>query len=312
MTNIVKQYSLADFDKISNEGIVYTLDPSVLNIIQQLGNQLGLPDHGNVPRVDDKRLHETFHVKRHGGRTHHDKEFDIKIGTHQHLIKKDTDVYSDTIRKLLNKITSKTYNDLFPALILEFDKINELHYDDKRPISVLVLSIVSETSFYSDMYAMLYTYLLDHYDFLREEMDNRINTFKQWVGEITYYNPDTDYDSFCKNNKANLKRKSVGVFLINLAKLNAIDVETVCDIIAHIQELIMTNLDEENKSEIIVELSEIAGDMIIAGKEFLHASNLWNTIISNINILSSKRPKEHKSLSTKTIFKNMDLVDFIG
>ena len=312
MTTTLKQYLIADFDKISNEGIVYTLDASVLSIIQQLNNQVSSPDYGNASRVDEKRLHETFHVKRHGGRTHHDKEFDIKISTNQHLIKKDTDLRADTIRKLLNKITSKTYNELFPALILEFDKILELQDDDKRGISMLVLSIVSETSFYSDMYAMLYTYLLEHYDFLREEMNNRVNTFKQWVGEITYYNPDTDYDLFCNNNKTNLKRKSVGVFLVNLAKLKVVEVETVCDIIVHIQEIIMTNLDEENKSEIIVELSEIAGDMIIAGKKFLHKSKLWNTIIGNINTLSSKKPKEHRSLSTKAIFKNMDLRDFIG
>ena len=130
-------------------------------------------------------------------------------------------------------------------------------------------------------------------------------------GEITYYNPDTDYDSFCKNNKDNLKRKSVGVFLVNLAKLKVVNIETVWDIITHLQEIIITNLDEENKSEINVELSEIAGDMIIAGKESLHESILWNTIIGNINILSSKRPKQHKSLSTKAIFKNMDLIDFI-
>ena len=146
MTNTLKQYLIADFDKISNEGIVYTLDASVLSIIQQLNNQVSSPDYGNASRVDEKRLHETFHVKRHGGRTHHDKEFDIKICTNQHLIKKDTDLRADTIRKLLNKITTKTYNDLFPTLILEFDKILELQDDDKRIISMLVLSIVSETS----------------------------------------------------------------------------------------------------------------------------------------------------------------------
>ena len=312
MTTTNKHYSIADFVKISNDGIVYTIDSSVLNIIQQLSNQVGSHEYARTAKFDEKRSRETFDVKRHGGRTHHDKEFEIKIGTKQQLIKKDTEVHADTIRKLLNKITTKTYNDLFPVLILEFDKILELQDDDKRGISMLVLSIVSETSFYSDMYAMLYTYLLEHYDFLREEMNNRVNTFKQWVGEITYYNPDTDYDLFCKNNKTNLKRKSVGVFLVNLAKLKVVEVETVCDIIVHIQEIIMTNLDEENKSEIIVELSEIAGDMIIAGKKFLHKSKLWNTIIGNINTLSSKRPKEHKSLSTKAIFKNMDLNDVIS
>jgi len=308
MAVTIKQYSIAEFEKISNNGIEYTLDPTVIKIIEQISSQVDVVEHSANHRSGVK----TPYIKRHGGRTQHDKECTIKITTKDSVIKTDIDMCSDTIRKLLNKITEKTYNTLFPEIIKEFDNVILVNDEYKKKISLLVLSIVSESLFYSHMYAILYTYLLEHYDFLREELDNRVNTFKSWIEEITYFNPDTEYDLFCKNNKENLKRKSVGIFLVNLAKLKVLDNEKICDIIVYLQRNIMETLDEENKAEINVELTEIFGDMVIAGKDFLNSSGLWITIISNINILANKKPKEHKSLTTKAIFKNMDLIDSIG
>ena len=313
MTFVSRQYSLADFDKIANDGIKYTLDTSVINIIQELSNQVGAPEYVRTPQFDEKPANDSLAVKRYGRQVRQDKECDIKFGVMpQRPVKEGINIYTDTIRKLLNKITTKTYNDLFPSLIQELDKIVELQDDYKATISSLVLSIVSETSFYSDMYASLYASLLKKYEFLWKELNSRVITFGKSIEEITYYSPDTEYDAFCKNNKENLKRKSTGIFLVNLAKLEVVNIEIVCEIIGSIQNNIIENLDQENKSEIIVEMSEIAGDMIIAGKTFLNVSEKWSNIISNVESLSSMKTKDHKSLSNKTIFKSMDVLDFIG
>ena len=310
MTFVSRQYSLADFDKIANNGIKYTLDTSVINIIQELSNQVGAPEYVRTPQFDEKPASDSLAVKRYGRHVRQDKECDIKFGVMtQRPVKEGINIYTDTIRKLLNKITTKTYNDLFPSLIQELDKIVELQDDYKATISSLVLSIVSETSFYSDMYASLYTSLLEKYEFLWKELDSRVVTFKKSIEEITYYSPDTEYDAFCKNNKENMKRKSIGIFLVNLVKMRVINVETVCEIIESIQYNIIGKLDDENKSEILVEMSEIAGDMIIAGKTFLNVSKNWGNIISNVKSLSSMKTKDHKSLSNKVIFKNMDVLD---
>ena len=91
--------------------------------------------------------------------------------------------------------------------------------------------------------------------------------------------------------------------------MKVINVETVCEIIECIQYNIIGKLDDENKSEIICEMSEIAGDMIITGKTFLNVSKNWGNIISNVKSLSSMKTKDHKSLSNKVIFKNMDVLD---
>lgn len=311
MTFVSRHYSLADFDKIANDGIKYTLDTSVINIIQELSNQVGAPEYVRTPQFDEKPANDSLAIKRYGRQqARQDKDCDIKFATAPQRPNKDgVNVYTDIIRKLLNKITTKTYAELFPTLIQELDKIVDIQDDYKTTISSLVLSIVSETSFYSDMYASLYASLLEKYEFLWKELDARVVTFKKSIEEITYYSPDTEYDAFCKNNKENLKRKSIGIFLVNLVKMKVINVETVCEIIESIQNNIIGKLDDENKSEILVEMSEIAGDMIITGKTFLNVSNNWGNIISNVKSLSNMKTKDHKSLSNKVIFKNMDVLD---
>lgn len=307
MTFVSRQYSLADFYKITNDGIKYTLDTTVINIIQELTNQVGAPEYVRTPQFDENTSN---HVKRYG---RHVRQDNTKIGViPERPLKEGVNIYMDTIRKLLNKITTKTYSELFPTLIEELDKIVVLQEEYKTTISTLVLSIVSETSFYSVMYAELYASLLERYEFLRKELDIRVVTFKKSIDEISYYSPDTEYDAFCKNNKENLKRKSIGIFLVNLVKLKAINVEQVCELIEYIQNNINEKIDDKTKTEIITEMSEISGDMIIAGKTILNVSKKWKNVINNVKSLSNMNTSDHKSLSNKTIFKCMDVLDIIG
>ena len=172
MTFVSRQYLLADFDKIADAGIEYTLDASVINIIQQISNQVGAPEYIRTPQFEEKHTNDSLVVKRYGRQIRQEKECDIKFCVVPQRPNKDgVNVYTDIIRKLLNKITTKTYNDLFPTLIQELDKIVDIQDDYKTTISSLVLSIVSETSFYSDMYASLYASLLEKYEFLWKELD---------------------------------------------------------------------------------------------------------------------------------------------
>ena len=305
MTFVSRQYSLEDFNKILTDGIEYTLDASVITILHQISTQVGSPEYIRTPQFDEKR---TGDVKRHGKRTTHDKDININFSAHQTPKKLTAD---DTIRKLLNKITTKTYTDLFITLTEELDKIAESSDEYKATISSLIFTIVSETSFYSDMYAGLYASLYEKYEFLRKEIENRIDVFSKSIDTITYHNPDTDYDAFCKNNKENLKRKSIGIFLVNLVKHKIIDNDIVCEIIETIQNKLIDMLDAENKSEIVVELSEISCDMIVSGKDILLLRDKFKNIIRNVRNLSNMNTKQHKSLSNKTIFKNMDTNDCV-
>lgn len=311
MSTTIKTYSLSDFNRFANSDIVYTLPPDVIHIIEELSKQVGSPEYVRTPNFDELRSNNSSEIKRFGRNPRQNITVDTNFNITRPSKPVDPDNYNDKIRKVLNKITTKTYNELFPLLIEIMDKIVDLTDEYKKTVSSLILTIVSETAFYSDMYASLYSILYEKYAFLHEALDDRIQSFIASIDEITYYNPDTEYDDFCKNNKDNVKRKSVGNFLVNLTKKHIIDIGVVCEIIETIQNKLIDKLDDENKSEIVVEMSEIAGDMIVTGKDILTSCDNYKTISGNVKKLSTMKTKDHKSLSNKTVFKNMDVCDAI-
>ena len=70
-------------------------------------------------------------------------------------------------------------------------------------------------------------------------------------------------------------------------------------------------MNEDNKTEIIQELGEIYGNMIIQGKENLVKHENWHKIYDNIKLICSYKIKDYKSLSNKFKFKSMDILDVL-
>ena len=311
---MLRRYSLTDFENIINSGIVYILDQSIINIIQQLADQVGAPEYVRTPqfsRNDTNSSSRLVRKDRHSSQTEKGG-LSTNFITSNRPKSEGIDASIDLIRKILNKITTKTYNELFPTLLEELDKLECLNDDEMSRIGDLIISIVSETSFYSDMYAKLYAVLHMKYLFLHKILSKLIGTFKHYTEGITYCNPDINYDEFCKNNKENTRRRSIAVFFVNLVKEGIVGIEQVCDIIEHLQKNISLKLTNENQREIIDELSEISGDMIISGKDVLNISERWENIVEFAETVSKMKVKNYVSLSTKAIFKHMDILDAIN
>lgn len=291
----IKRYTLHDIEHIICNGICYTIDEKILHNIQQISNQVGSPEYVKTPQFEKKnRIRDNF------------KPTQVQR-------KKGLDASIDNIRKILNKLSEKTYDALFPSLMDELDKLNEYNTQDEfAKISETIFSIVSENIFYSDMYASIYTILYKKYEFMTEILMTNINEYKDHINQITYFYPEEDYDNFCSNNKENIRRKSIGVFFVNLAKQKIISIDAICEIIVYIQEMIHTNITIKGMREIVDELSEIEYAMIISGKDILEVSNQWSALFDNVRDIANSKPKDFESLSNKTIFKHMDILDCIG
>ena len=311
---MLRHYSLSDFEKIISNGIEYTLDPSIINIIQQLADRVGAPEYVRTPQFTRNDMNNSSRPSRKDRQASQDERFALSLHfeTTNRQKSEGINVSIDLIRKILNKITTKTYNELFPTLLDELDKLDSLSDDEIVKVGDLILTIVSETSFYSDMYAKMYATLHTRYSFLHKGIIELIGTFKHHIDEIIYCNPDINYDAFCKNNKENIRRKSIAVFFVNLVKERIIGIEQVCEIIESIQINITSKLNIEHQREIIDELSEISGDMILSGRDVLNISERWENILVFVESISKMKVKDYKSLTTKTVFKHMDVLDAIG
>jgi hypothetical protein len=136
--------------------------------------------------------------------------------------------------------------------------------------------------------------------------------------DIRYIDSEKDYDGFCDMNKKNEKRRSVTSFLMNLANNGFITKEGVVKLLKQLLDIVCNIIDTPEKKNEVDELTENIAilfnkDMIeeveedISDSEELYING--QTIVEIVNHLAKSKAKDHPSLSTKAIFKFMDLID---
>lgn len=304
-------YTFEDIENIINDGIDYKLNKNILDQIQLISDKVGAPEYIKTPQFDKREKRKSRDNKRV---ILNDDWEDIRnFEITERKKNEGIDLTIDSVRKILNKITEKTYDNLYPNLIQSLDELEDKDFNtediDKLADSIFV--ILSQTKFYGKMYSQLFKSLKEKYSFLEKILDIRLNNFKNVIDSIVYINPNIDYDNYCKNNKINEKINSEAIFYVNLLNINDIPIENTIDIINYLINKSLKLLDEDDKTEIIQELGEIYGNMIIQGKENLVKYENWQQIYDKIKLISSYKIKDYKSLSNKFKFKNMDILDVL-
>lgn len=304
-------YTFEDIENIINNGIDYKLSKNILDQIQLISDKVGAPEYIKTPQFDKREKKKNKENKR--VILNEDWEDIRNFEITERKKNEGIDLTIDSVRKIINKITEKTYDNLYPNLIQSLDEIEDKDFNmediDKLADSIFV--ILSQTKFYGKMYSKLFKDLKERYPFLEKILDIHLNNFKNLIDSIVYINPNIDYDNYCKNNKINEKINSEAIFYVNLLNINVISIENTIDIITYIINKSFKLIDEEDKTEIIQELGEIYGNMIIEGKENLVTHENWHNIYDNIKLICSYKIKDYKSLSNKFKFKNMDILDVL-
>ncbi len=319
MTAMIHRYTLEDFHNIMDDGLSITLDAETIKIIQQLAEQVGAPEYVRTPQfVRKDRSDGNARGKNRRGKkkavelSDADWEAIRQFEATQREKKEGIDASIDLIRKTINKITDKTYSALIGTLHEEFEKVAEASEEELAKLGSTVFSLVSETGFYSEMLATLFVELVERYPYLEKDLDTCLGGFQDWCYAINYVSPDENYDQFCSNNKENTRRKSVAKFFINLARTDHIPHTTILELIKNTHDRVTALLDEADMRDTIDEMSEIVAILVIEGKDYLSDNAGWDSIVASITTIAKMKSKEHKSLSNKTVFKYMDILDVIG
>jgi hypothetical protein len=223
------------------------------------------------------------------------------------------------IRVSLNKISVKNYETQRDAIIeniniimkndSENDNENENKSNDMKLIVNSIFEIAINNKFLSDLYAELYRELCNHFPEFISIIDVFITQYKDGVKEINYVEPTDDYDKYCNYNKTNDKRKSLSLFMVNLMKKDLLSKEVLIEMIIYLQNLIFEYVDQSNKINEIEEITENLFIMLTASKPECSIEDKWNNIIENIKLCSQFKVKDKKSISSRAIFKYMDILD---
>jgi hypothetical protein len=309
------QYSLNDYNSIlfgsyKNESenqthMNYTLPSSVMDIIKFLSNKFGADivekEKIKRPRYAPKHVEESW-INPNG----------FKPTT---FVEKTvgTDKIMNDIRTALNKISNKNY-DVNKDLILGFlqQLVNEQKEDTEKELVRIgnnIFDIASTNKFFSEIYAKLYKDISEKFPkIFTTILTSFLEGFTNTMNTIMYVDQKENYDDFCKYNKENDKRKATSMFITNLVKNNVIEPIVLVNIIQTIQTNLNVFMNQENK---VNEVEEIIENIyILLTNNITFFKSCANTeIIIFIQNLSNIKPKDLPSISSRAIFKCLDIID---
>lgn len=334
-------YSLDDFYTILKGGFTYTIDPTIYDLLASLNSQI-------TPLFIEKTSPEKRdhgHVRNHSQQNHHHETKSRKYGS-QKSGQKSTDQWSEysrtsfkpttvvqqkeegvekwiqDIRFCLNKISEKNYENSKQEIFQNLDKCvqfegqsEETKDENIRKIILSIFQIASTNKFYASVYAKLYKELMAVQPLCQEILLTHVNNYTNSVKDIQYVDPDVNYEQFCANNKVNDARKAMCVFFVCLMKENILPVLRVLNIIVAFQTLVLEFIEQENKTNEVDEITEILFLFLQEGRTIFSeckAEWIWKFVIKqNIETLAKYKKNEKTSLSSRAIFKYMDMAKMV-
>jgi len=335
MAQIMK-YSLKDFSNITFNGFNFEMPADTVNLISELTLQVGSPSYIKTPifqkrnpansvNIDnstrDKDMNNNRKKKSKNVEVLNDDDWEA-IRTFQATKieqKVGIDAQIDIIRLHINKMSDKNYIDMRNKIVEVIEKIikeNSDNADEINRVSSIIFDIASTNRFYSKNYADLYSDLINNYESMKKVFEDNFNQFINLFNNIEYIEPNEDYDKFCRINKDNEKRRALSSFFINLMKNNIISRDKIVKIIENLLNQLLNYINENNKKN---EVDEITENISILYSNDLfnedYSENDFNININGMNItetihkLAHSKLKDYKSLTNKSIFKYMDMID---
>jgi hypothetical protein len=335
MTTKTTRYSLENITNILFNGFDYKLPEETLNKISEIALQVGSPDYVKTP-VFQKRenpmkveptVKETFTTtpkrnrKGKANEVMNDEDWNNIRASSQAASaaseeKSDFDLEIENIRLQLNKLTDKNYTDILNKVCDSINKLieNNTSSEEMSKLSTIIFELATNNRFYSKIYADLYSELIARFKEINDTYEKNFNSFTELFANIEYVDANINYDKFCENNKKNEKRRSLAAFYINLMTNNVIKKTQIMQITRDLLAQIYSFISIENKKNEVDELTEI---IAILYKKELYEDDEGDdyeqingyTINEIIERIASSKVKDYKSLTNKSLFKFMDLIE---
>ena len=315
------KYTLEDINTILFNGFDHTLSEETLEIISNLALQVGSPDYVKTPifkKRENPMKTEIATKDLNGGfkkGKRNNKNFEVVNDDDWETIRIFETAQSQIDN--LNKMSDKNYIDMRNKIIEIIDNLmNEtITTEDMVRFSSTIFEIASTNRFYSKIYADLYADLCKKYQTMKEVFEINFSKFIDLFNNIEYVDPTINYDKFCEINKINEKRKALSTFYVNLMNNDIISKAQIMNITRNLLSQIYTFISIENKKNEVDELTETIA--ILYKKELYDddededAYELINgfTINEIVEKIANSKVKDYKSLTNKSLFKFMDLID---
>jgi len=333
MAAATMKYPLQAFRNISMDGFNFTVPEDTMNLISSLSMEVGSPTYIRTPVFQKKEAvpcaataaalampFSTPKKKKAIATKRPEVEAEDwsslrSFQTTKIEKKSGLDGEIDKLRLLLNKLSDKTYMDISDKIsqIMEELVSNGAEEEQMQKVGKAIFDIASSNKFYSMIYAELYSMLLTKFAFLKPVFETSFNSFLSIFHQIEYFDADKDYDKFCEMNKVNDKRKALSTFFVNLALNGMLAKESLASVTSDLVRLVLQYIKEPNRKNEVDEITENIALLyhkdLVASIDACAKVDGGKTVTEVITILAKSKTKDYLSLSNKSIFKFMDLVN---
>jgi hypothetical protein len=319
---ITPVYLLADFDAIKWNGFDMELPADVIQLVSRIADQVGAPSYVKTPifpkrergDVDEPALQKKPRSTV-SEITEDDWESIRRFQATELKKREGIDAHLDCIRSDLNKITDKTFDEVFAALCARIDELkDETDASHLQTVGAAIFNTASSNHFFSAVYARLFRQLLEKYDeVFHAVFQTNFEQFMALFKSIEHADSKKDYARFCEVNKTNDKRRAMSLFIINLMKQGVITTLQIMDIVQQLQTLVREHMRQSNHANEVEELTENVFILLKDARHHLkrdHAEE-WARVVAEVESNSKLKPKTatHPSITNKTIFRHMDILD---
>lgn len=213
----------------------------------------------------------------------------------------------------LNKLTDKNYIDIslkMETMIEEWLKI-EKSQNEIEKMGELIFNIASNNRMFSKVYADLYTYLSSKNKTILDTFYPNFVKYRGLFENIDVNNSSDDYDTFCKINITNEKRRAVSTFMVNLVKNNMLQSSELYSIVLRLLDMLKEMYKSPDK---IIINQELIDNIIILYDNGSIYNDLPsfslddNCILDCIRSIATTPKNELIGINSKTKFKCMDYI----
>lgn len=302
------RYTLSDFNKISLNTGVNELSDTTIKIINDLAKKVGAPNYSKTPMFKKKNNQKKYANKEDWGQIRNFKTTTLKKN------QEGMEAKMDLLRINLNKLTTQNYdvitNEIFNFInnIIDKEKDKEETYKTLMEIGRSIFEIGCLNVFWSNVYAKLFSDLIQKFDIMEKICNENINKFKTVFDEIKCVElKNTNYDEFCKCNKNNAHRRGMCSFFINLMKTDIVKKDFIYDIIQKLLTIVNDNSTDIANVKINEEIVENISIMVLTGRNELSNNTRWEEIVRTIEFYSEN--SNDPGISKKIQFKCLDIID---
>jgi hypothetical protein len=326
MTKVMNYYTVSDFSQMFKLNGAKPLDISTEEIISYLEKNIVIPapEPDNSIKKNDRLTNDN---RQRRGRRNGDppraintpesqedwnkmRQFKTtKVENKEGIEKGFTD-----IRVLMNKLSSKNYETQKDAILSALEELcgedSTISNENQNRVLNIILDIVCGNKFYSELYADLYKGLVSKFEIFRDSLDKILDRYTETLEKIHYVDHNVDYDGFCNYTKTNDSRKANASFIVQLMKKDVLPRNAVVSILSKLIILLKSYIDEENRINEFDEITENLFLIVTQSKGFIESDPNWvSDIFPSIQYFSKQISKDHKSLSSRAVFKYMDIIE---